>query len=253
MSDTPVVLVSGAGGGIGAAVVQRFAAAGWRVACTDVNEASLSRLQSEAIVARLPGDVRTAGACREIVAACLAHTGDRLDALVNTAGVWREGPVEECAEADYDLVMDVNTKGTFFLCAAAIPALKRTRGAIVNISSDAGRQGNLNAAAYCASKGAVTLFTKALALELAPHDVRANVVSPADVRTPMLQFQAEHYGAGDPDAYRRALLEKYPQGANARFIEPHEVAELVFYLCSPAAASVTGADVAIDRGYSAGK
>ena len=151
MSDTPVVLVSGAGGGIGTAVVQRFASAGWRVACTDISETNLSRLQSDAIVARVPGDVRIAGACREIVAACLAQTGDRLDALVNTAGIWREGPVDECTEADYDLVMDVNMKGTFFLCAAAIPALKRTRGAIVNISSDAGRQGNLNAAAYCAS------------------------------------------------------------------------------------------------------
>jgi NAD(P)-dependent dehydrogenase (short-subunit alcohol dehydrogenase family) len=149
--------------------------------------------------------------------------------------------------------MDVNAKGTYFLCAAAIPALKRARGAIVNISSDAGRQGNLNAAAYCASKGAVTLFTKALALELAPHEVRANVVSPADVRTPMLQFQAERYGGSDPDAYYRTLLEKYPQGDRARFIEPHEVAALVHYLCSPAAASITGADLAIDRGYSAGK
>ena len=127
------------------------------------------------------------------------------------------------------------------------------RGAIVNISSDAGRQGNLNAAAYCASKGAVTLFTKALALELAPHEVRANVVSPADVRTPMLQFQAERYGGGDTDGYYRALLDKYPQGARARFIEPAEVAELVHYLCSPAAASITGADFPIDRGYSAGK
>lgn len=253
MSDKPVVLVSGAGGGIGAAVVQKFAESGWRVACTDLDAAKLAQLQSPAIVARIDGDVRTASACRHIVASVLSHTHGRLDALVNTAGVWREGPVDECSEDDYDLVMDVNTKGTFFLCAAAIPALKPARGAIVNISSDAGRQGNLNAAAYCASKGAVTLFTKALALELAPHDVRANVVSPADVRTPMLQFQAERYGGGDPDAYYRALLEKYPQGAGARFIEPQEVAELVFYLCSPAAVSITGADLAIDRGYSAGK
>jgi NAD(P)-dependent dehydrogenase (short-subunit alcohol dehydrogenase family) len=253
MSDAPVVLVSGAGGGIGAAVVQRFAASGWRVACTDVDAAKLAQLQSAAIVARIAGDVRASASCRAIVEECLQATNRRLDALVSTAGVWREGPADECSEADYDLVMDVNAKGTFFLCAAAIPALKRTRGAIVNISSDAGRQGNLNAAAYCASKGAVTLFTKALALELAPHDVRANVVSPADVRTPMLAFQAERYGGGDPDAYYRALLEKYPQGAGARFIEPQEVAELVFYLCSPAAASITGADLAIDRGYSAGK
>jgi NAD(P)-dependent dehydrogenase (short-subunit alcohol dehydrogenase family) len=253
VSDTPVVLVTGAAGGMGCAIVQRFARAGWRVCCTDLDKTGLDALANEGIVARIPGDVRSAAGCRAILDACLAATAGRLDALVNTAGVWREGPVEDCSEDDFDIVMDVNAKGTFFVCSAAIPALWAARGAIVNISSDAGRQGNLHAAAYCASKGAVTLFTKALALELAPHDVRANVVSPADVRTPMLEFQAEHYGGGDPDAYCRALLEKYPQGAQARFIEPQEVAELVFYLCSPAAVSITGADFAIDRGYSAGK
>ena len=253
MSIAPVVLVTGAAGGIGAATVRRFAASGWRVLCTDADPSRLEMLVDPAVVAHVAGDVRTAAGCRGIVAACLASTAGRLDALVNTAGVWREGPVDECSENDFDSVMDVNAKGTFFMCAAAIPALRATRGAIVNISSDAGRQGNLNAAAYCASKGAVTLFTRALALELAPFDVRANVVSPADVRTPMLEFQAQHYGGGEPDRYYRALLEKYPQGARARFIEPDEVAELVFYLCSPVAASITGADFPIDRGYSAGK
>jgi NAD(P)-dependent dehydrogenase (short-subunit alcohol dehydrogenase family) len=253
VSDAPVVLVTGAGGGIGAATVQRFAAAGWLVVATDLVAEKLRALPDAALLGRITGDVRSATACRQIVGECLACSEGRLDALVNAAGVWREGPVAECDESDYDLVLDVNAKGTFFMCAACIPALRRTQGAIVNVSSDAGRQGNLNAAAYCASKGAVTLFTKALALELAPHDVRANVVSPADVRTPMLEFQARRYGGGDPDAYYRALLEKYPQGAQARFIEPQEVAELVFYLCSPAAASITGADLAIDRGYSAGK
>jgi NAD(P)-dependent dehydrogenase (short-subunit alcohol dehydrogenase family) len=238
---------------MGVAIVERFAQAGWRICCTDIDASALDALADAAVVARVPGDVRSSAGCHAIVEACLAATAGRLDALVNTAGVWREGPVEDCSEDDFDLVMDVNSKGTFFMCKAAIPALRATHGAIVNISSDAGRQGNLNAAAYCASKGAVTLFTKALALELAPHDVRANVVSPADVRTPMLEFQAQRYGGGDPDAYYRALLEKYPQGARARFIEPQEVADLVFYLCSPAAASITGADFVIDRGYSVGK
>ena len=149
--------------------------------------------------------------------------------------------------------MDVNLNVTFFLCSATIPHLKATQGAIVNISSDAGHQGNLGAAAYCASKGGVTIFTKALALELAPHGVRANVVSPGDVDTPMLRFQAERYGGGDPQAYLAGLLAKYPQGARARFIRPEEIAELVFYLCTPAAAAITGADLAIDQGYSAGK
>lgn len=249
---SPVVLVSGAGGGIGAATVRRFAAGGWRVVAVDLDAAALDRLESAAVIARLAGDVRTADACRALVEGAVAAAG-RLDALVNAAGVWREGPVDECSEADFDAVLDVNLKGTFFLCSAAIPHLKATQGAIVNLSSDAGHQGNLGAAAYCASKGGVTIFTKALALELAPHGVRANVVSPGDVDTPMLRFQAERYGGGDPQAYLAALLAKYPQGAHARFIRAEEVAELVFYLCSPAAAAITGADLAIDQGYSAGK
>lgn len=248
----PVVLVSGAGGGIGAATVRRFASAGWRVVAVDLDPESLRRLESAAVIARLQGDIRSADACRSLVERAVAAAG-RLDALVNAAGVWREGPVEDCSEADFDAVVDVNLKGTFFLCSASIPHLTATQGAIVNISSDAGHQGNLGAAAYCASKGGVTIFTKALALELAPHGVRANVVSPGDVDTPMLHFQAERYGGGDPQAYLAALLAKYPQGARARFIRPEEIAELVFYLCSTAAAAITGADLAIDQGYSAGK
>jgi NAD(P)-dependent dehydrogenase (short-subunit alcohol dehydrogenase family) len=247
----PVVLVSGAGGGIGAATVRRFADAGWRIVAVDLDEAALARLEVDGIV-RLRGDIRMADACRGLVERAVATAG-RLDALVNAAGVWREGPVQECSEADFDAVVDVNLKGTFFLCAAAIPYLKATRGGIVNISSDAGHQGNLGAAAYCASKGGVTMFTKALALELAPHGVRANVVSPGDVDTPMLRFQAERYGGGDPAGYLASLLAKYPQGEQARFIRPQEIAELAFYLCSPAAAAITGADLAIDQGYSAGK
>jgi NAD(P)-dependent dehydrogenase (short-subunit alcohol dehydrogenase family) len=203
-------------------------------------------------VARLAGDVRTADGCRALVERAVAAAG-RLDALVNAAGVWREGPVEQCAEDDFDAVVDVNLKGTFFMCAAAIAHLKATCGSIVNVSSDAGHQGNLGAAAYCASKGGVTIFTKALALELAPHGVRANVVSPGDVDTPMLRFQAERYGGGDPSGYLAGLLARYPQGERARFIRPEEIAELVYFLCSPASSAITGADMAIDQGYSAGK
>jgi NAD(P)-dependent dehydrogenase (short-subunit alcohol dehydrogenase family) len=248
----PVVFVSGAGGGIGSAVVRRFAAAGWRVVAADLEAAALARFTESQVVARLAGDIRTAATCRSLVEQAIAAEG-RLDALVNAAGVWREGPVAQCSEADFDAVVDVNLKGTFFLCSAAIPHLEATGGSIVNISSDAGHQGNLGAAAYCASKGGVTIFTKALALELAPRGVRANVVSPGDVDTPMLRFQAERYGGGDPATYLAGLLAKYPQGERARFIRPEEIAELVLFLCSPAAAAITGADLAIDQGYSAGK
>jgi NAD(P)-dependent dehydrogenase (short-subunit alcohol dehydrogenase family) len=246
------VLITGAGGGIGAATARKFAVSGWRVVAADADEPRLAALDKDLAAAAIPGDVRSPEGCREIVARTVAVAG-RLDALVNAAGVWREGPVDECTEADFDAVVDVNLKGTFFMCAAAIPRLKESQGSIVNISSDAGRQGNLNAAAYCASKGGVTIFTKALALELAPQGVRANTVSPGDVDTPMLRFQAANYGGGNPQEYLDGLLAKYPQSKRARFIRADEVAELVYFLCSPAAAAITGADMAIDQGYSAGK
>jgi len=249
----PVVLVTGAGGGMGREIVRRFSCGGWRVAATDLEDAALSSLEEEvALIARVPADLRIRDACYGVVGETMARAG-RIDALVNTAGVWREGPVESFTEEDFDLLIDVNLKATFFMCAAAIVPLRSTKGAIVNISSDAGRQGNVGAAAYCASKGGVTMFTRALALDLAPDGVRANVVSPGDTATPMLEFQATRYGRGDPAGYKRALLEKYPQGASARFIRPDEVAELAWFLCQPAAAAITGADFAIDFGYSAGK
>ena len=251
--SAPVVLITGAAGGMGRAIAQRFAAGGWSVAATDLDDAALSALEADVpLVARVPADLRFVEACHGVVGETMARAG-RLDALVNAAGVWREGPVESFTEEDFDLLMAVNLKSAFFMCAAAIPALRATRGAIVNISSDAGRHGNVGAAAYCASKGGLTNFTKALALDLAPDLVRANVVSPGDTATPMLDFQATRYGGGDPAAYKAALLAKYPQGERARFIQPTEVAELVYFLCQPTAAAITGADYSIDFGYTAGK
>ncbi|MDU9409720.1 SDR family oxidoreductase [Pseudomonas sp. zfem001] len=248
----PVLLITGAAGGVGSALVARFLAGGWQVFATDANAAGLAELSKRhALVGSLAADIRTPAACSAVVSAAIEAAG-QLDAVINAAGVWREGPVESFSEEDFDLVLDVNLKASFFICAAAIPHLRETRGAIVNISSDAGRQGNPNAAAYCASKGGLTLLTKALALDLAPYGVRCNAVSPGDIDTPMLKFQAERYGNGDPNAYYRELLAKYPQGEQARFIQPEEVAELAFFLCQPGARSITGADMAIDQGVSAG-
>ncbi len=105
----------------------------------------------------------------------------RLDILVNCAGLWVEGPTDLMTEADWDRVVDVNLKGTFFMCRHAIPALEATGGCIVNVSSDAGLWGNRGAAIYCASKGGVTVLSKALAVELAERGIRVNVVCPGDV------------------------------------------------------------------------
>jgi NAD(P)-dependent dehydrogenase (short-subunit alcohol dehydrogenase family) len=246
----PVLLVSGAAGGIGGAVARRFAEGGWRVAATDVSAASLEPLRGAGAFV-VDGDLRRVASCREVVARTVSAAG-RLDCLVNAAGVWTEGPADETREEDFDRVLDVNLKGLYFLCSAAIPHLEKASGSIVNLSSDAGLQGNTGAAVYCASKGAVTNLTRALALELAPRGVRVNAVCPADVDTPMLRYQAETFGGGDPDGYRRRLLDGYPQKERARFLRADEVAELIFFLAQPRAAGITGANVSIDFGLSAG-
>jgi NAD(P)-dependent dehydrogenase (short-subunit alcohol dehydrogenase family) len=254
MAEAKVALISGAAGGIGGATARKFAAEGWIVLLTDRDEAGLASIGREISGSRcFAGDIRARSTCFDIVDWALGETG-RLDALVNAAGIWREGPTEACSEEDFDSVFAVNVKGLYFLAAAAIPALKRSEGVIVNLSSDAGIQGNQGAALYCASKGAVTLFTKALALELAPDGVRVNAVCPGDVIGPMLAFQARRYGNGDEQGYLDRLLTGYPQGpGKARFIKPEEVASLIFYLARPEAAPITGAALSIDFGYSAGK
>jgi len=251
-----VVLVTGAAGGIGKAVARHFLVAGAWVFLADIDPAALGAARDELLrirpsVLTLDGDVSKPADCERIVAAAAAGSG-RLDVLVNCAGVWVEGPTEAMTEADWDRVVGVNLKGTFFCCRYAIPELKKTQGCIINLSSDAGVVGTPETAVYTASKGGVSLLTKSLALELAPHLVRVNAVCPADVMTPMLQGQARDFGGGDEEGYFRRLLGSYPQGGRARFIQPDEVAELVYYLASEKAAPITGALLSIDFGTSAG-
>jgi NAD(P)-dependent dehydrogenase (short-subunit alcohol dehydrogenase family) len=242
----PVILVTGAAGGIGAAVVRRFATGGWRVVATD-----LTAPVGPEIEHAIDADLTSVAECQRVVAEAVAATG-RLDCLVNSAGVWTEGPAELTDEAAYDLCLNVNLKGLFFTTAAAIPHLIATSGCIVNLSSDAGLQGNTGAAVYCASKGAVSNLTRALALELAPRRVRVNAVCPSDVDTPMLAGQARDFGDDDPAAYLASLLALYPQGDAARFAQPAEVAELIWYLAQRHAAPITGANLSIDFGLTAG-
>ena len=244
-----VVLVTGAAGGIGGATARRFVDGGWRVAALDVREVQPTDGNDD--VSPIVADLRDVDQCRAAVAQAVATFG-RLDAVVNAAGVWTEGPADLTAEADFDRVIDVNLKGLYFLTSAAIPHLEATRGVVVNLSSDAGVQGNAGAAVYCASKGAVSILTKALALELAPRGIRVNAVCPGDVDSPMLHGQARDFGGDDPQAYLAKLLTGYPQGELARFIRPDEIAELIWFLAQPHAAAITGANISIDFGLSAG-
>jgi NAD(P)-dependent dehydrogenase (short-subunit alcohol dehydrogenase family) len=254
MPDDRVALITGGASGIGAATADRLARDGVRLVLADIDSAGLDRATE-----RLGGADRALGIVTDVsaFADCERAVGDaverfgRLDILVNCAGVWVEGSTDTMTEADWDRVIDVNLKGTFAMCRHAIPALEASGGCIVNVSSDAGLWGNKGAAIYCASKGGVTVLSKALAVELASRGVRVNAVCPGDVDSPMIRYQAETFGGGDPDKYLADLLAAYPQ-KTPRFIRPDEIAELIAYLCSERAAPITGAAISIDFGLTAG-
>ena len=250
-----VVLMTGAAGGIGRAVAERFLSLGDTVVLADISGegllATVADLAAKGNVDAVQADVTVIADCERMVSETVAKHG-RLEVLVNCAGVWVEGPTAEMNEEQWDRTIDVNLKGTFFACRYAIPHLERTEGCIVSVSSDAGLAGTAGAAIYCASKGGVSLLTRSLGRELAPKGVRVNAVCPNDVDTPMLEGQARNYGGDDPQGYLDALLARYPQKERARFIHPEEVAALIAYLASPEAAPITGACIPIDFGRTAG-
>ncbi|MBM3585723.1 MAG: SDR family oxidoreductase, partial [Alphaproteobacteria bacterium] len=170
-----------------------------------------------------------------------------LDVLVNNAGVYVDGPFEAMNEATWDRVIDVNVKGLFFACRAALPSLRASRGAIVNLASESGVWGYALGTVYCASKGAVINLTRALSIELAP-EVRVNSVGPGPVMTDMLQAQIDD--APEPKAHAAALDAWTPMKRVGR---PEEVAAAILFLASDAARFVTGANLRIDGGATAGR
>jgi NAD(P)-dependent dehydrogenase (short-subunit alcohol dehydrogenase family) len=237
---------------MGRACAHRFAAAGARVALADIAGDRVRAAAEELGPATyaITADVARITDCAAIVTATVGRFG-RLDLLVNSAGVWVEGPAETMSEALWDRCLDINLKGTFFACRYAIPELRRTGGAIINIASHAGLMGNAGASVYCASKGGVVQLTRALALELAPQGVRCNAICPADVETPMLAGQAADYSGGDPEGYLHKLRAIYPQGDRTRFIRPEEVAAFIFAVAE--LEPITGACLTIDFGTTAGR
>ena len=231
--DGKVALVSGGAGAIGSAVAGRLAREGADVVRADV--------------AGGPGvvrcDVRDADACAAAVAAAVGRYG-RLDVLVNVAGIGAARRIDDVTVEEWRAVLDVNLTGTFLLSQKALPALRASRGTIVNLASVAGLRATPYNAAYCASKAGVVMLTKSMAVELAAAGVRVNAVCPSSVDTPFLRNFSLPDGA-DPALFTRAAS---PMG---RVVQPEEVAAAVAYLASDEAATVTGTTLVIDGAASA--
>src|SRR5690606_12766511 len=193
-----VVVVTGAGAGIGAAVARMAAAEGAAVAVLDVDGGAAQVVADESASAHAV-DVRSAAQVESVIADVERDHG-RIDALANIAGVVRYGTVTELSEDDWDLQIDTNLKGVYLMCRSVIPAMRRAGGgAIVNTASAQAFASQPLVAAYSASKAGVVSMTRTLALDHAPDAIRVNCVCPGSVETPMLRYGAEHL-AGDVPA-----------------------------------------------------
>ena len=162
--------------------------------------------------------------------------------MVNSAGVYREQWLELVTEDEYQEIMDINVKGTLFLCQVMLPLMTEHGSTIINIASDAGLEGNYGCPVYCASKGAVVALTRALALDYAPR-IRVNCVCPGDVATPLVEKQL---AAGDYTM--EEMAEPYPIG---RIGQPEEIAHVICSLASPFNSYMTGSIIAVDGGLTA--
>jgi NAD(P)-dependent dehydrogenase (short-subunit alcohol dehydrogenase family) len=242
-------LVTGGASGIGRAIALLFALEGAAVVVADLDTARGQGVADEIKTQGgnalfVPCDVTKAADCGRAVQQAVEAVG-RLDIVVNNAGITVRRSVVDLDEADWDRVMDVNAKSVYLVSKAAIPVMQRAGrgGSIVNVSSGWGLVGGSNAAVYCASKGAVVLLTKAMALDFAADNIRVNCLAPGDTDTPMLRDEAGQLG--QPEASFMADAASRPLG---RVGTPEEIAQAALFLASDAASFVTGAVLVVDGG-----
>ncbi len=245
-----VALITGGTEGMGYATAKLFLEEGASVVVTgrsaEKGRRALSKLKRLGQAVFVRGDVSRGPDAKRMVDATVKRFG-RIDILFNNAGVYLEKVAEDTTEAELDRILSINLKGPFLVSKYVLPHMISQRsGVIINNSSDAGIIGNRTCAAYCASKGGVTVMTKAMALDCAKHGVRVNCVNPGVIDTPMLEREARL--SKDRKAYRRQSAAIHPIG---RLGKPEEVAHAVLYLACDESAFVTGAALSVDGGTTA--
>ena len=241
-------IVTRGGSGIGQAIARRLARAGARVALLDVADAGAT---AEAIHASggealaLPCDVTRQGMVDDAFAQVVQRWG-ALDILVNSAGISHIGTAANTSEEDFDRIYGVNVKGVYNSLQAGIRAMLGRGGAILNIASVASTIGIADRFAYSMSKGAVLTMTLSVARDFIAEKIRCNCVSPGRVHTPFVDgFLARTYPGREAEMFAQ-LSQTQPIGRMGR---PEEIAELALFLCSDAAAFITGSNVPIDGGF----
>lgn len=244
-TDHPrVALVTGAAQGIGLATAQRFLADGWAVAMLDNNADALAGAAAAAGAAErllaITADVYRPDDATAAIAAVQERFG-RLDALVNNAGIAHFGPLMDTPLEAWNEVMAVNLTGPFLMTKAAVPLMRETGGAIVNITSISSLRASTLRVAYGTSKAGLGHLTKQMAVELASYGIRVNAVAPGPVDTAMAK--KVHSPEIRADYHDAIPLNRYGL--------PEELADAIVYLCGPGASYITGQTLAVDGGFDA--
>ena len=244
-----VAIVTGAAQGIGLGIARVFAEEGAHVVLSDIDdaagEAATATLRESGGQAQyIHADVARETDVQQLVAAAVERFG-RLDVVVNNAGVVAVQTVEESSVEDWDRVMAVNVRAIFLTTKYALPHLRASGGgSILNVASVSSFVGQQGTPAYCASKGAVLMLTKSLAVDYGRERIRVNCICPGITDTPMLREHAQH--AGDADAHLQQRLQRVPAGA---MLYPRDMGRAAAFLCSDEAAGITGTSLVVDGGY----
>jgi NAD(P)-dependent dehydrogenase (short-subunit alcohol dehydrogenase family) len=242
--DGRIALVTGGASGIGEKTSRILAEAGAQVLIVDLNQEAAQKLAAE-----LPNNARGLGCDitdARTVDALFSSIG-KLDILVNNAGIGLVGNIEETAQDDFQRLLRVNVEGLYLVTKAALPLIVQSHGSIVNIGSVAGLVGVKRRFAYCATKGAVVMMTRQLAVDY-PTQFRVNCICPGTVDTPFVEGFLEKYHSHEKEKVRLELNARQPVG---RLGKPEEIGYMALYLCSDQAAFVNGAVVSIDGGWTA--
>jgi NAD(P)-dependent dehydrogenase (short-subunit alcohol dehydrogenase family) len=242
------VLITGGTSGMGEASAVSFAAAGARVVINGRNHERARAVigaarKSPGTIAFVDGDIGERNKCDMIVTEAVGVLGG-LDIVVNSAGIIYHATAEETTDEQWLQTMNVNVNGMFYICRAALPHLKESKGTIVNIASDAALTGSPHLTAYCASKGAVLQMTRAMAIDYAPSGIRIVPICPGDVDTPMLRGEFKDRGL-DAEAGLRESAQAVPLN---RVCTAQEVADMVLFACSDSARFITGYPLVMDGG-----